>query len=283
MLNVRAIKELIEFYQLGISPRRLGQHFLIDSRILERITHTLGPVPSDRILEIGPGLGALTEVLLKSKSLIFAVEKDQRFIQVLQGRFKEAENLTLIHSDVLRVDPARFTEGKLHSLLIAGNIPYSLTSPILEFLVKHRKWVKRAILTIQQEVAARLIAKPGTKEYSSLTLFVQVAFQPTVAFQISPHAFYPQPKVTSSVVLLNPFSEPAMPEEEEKAVLRLIRLIFTHRRKTILNALALAGIGGDKTELVKHMEKIGLDPIRRPETFTLAELRLLNRQLAGLR
>ncbi len=272
MLNVRAIKELVRHHNLGISPRRMGQNFLVDPRALSRIVATIGPQPGDRVIEIGPGLGALTEELVATGATVTAIEKDRGFMKVLVDRFKETQNLTLIHSDILKTDLATTAGGAPKSLLVVGNVPFSMTSPILEFLLHNRQWVKRAVLTIQKEVAQRIVAQPGTKVYSSITLLVQVAFVPSIAFTISPGSFYPQPKVTSAVVRLDPVPEPIVPPEEEEAVLKLVRQIFTHRRKTLLNALDLSGFRLGKEELLKRLNSQKIDPIRRPETFSLEEL-----------
>ncbi len=192
-MNVRTIKELIRHYHLGISPRRMGQNFLVDPKALERIARAIGATPEDRVLEIGAGLGALTEALLATGAVVQAVERDAGFLRVLTDRFKESDHLQLIRSDVLQLDLGSIAVGEPKSLLVIGNIPFSMTSPILEFLLRQRQWVKRAVLTVQKEVAQRIVAHPNTKQYSSITLLVQVAFKPAIAFTIPPNAFYPQP------------------------------------------------------------------------------------------
>lgn len=272
MAGVRELKELVRQHNLAISPHRLGQHFLIDGKVLERIAGQLQASSGDRVLEIGPGLGALTEPLMASGATVYAVERDSRFVRVLTDRFKNNNLLQLVRSNILRVNLGSYALGEPHSLLIAGNIPYSLTSPILEFLVRQRQWVRRAVLTVQKEVGQRIVAKPGTKAYSSLSLFVAVAFKPSIAFQISPGCFYPRPQVTSAVLRLDPLPAPVVAPEEEESLLRLIRSIFTHRRKTLLNALTSAGTGLEKGELLQRLTAAGIDPVRRPETFTLPEL-----------
>lgn len=273
--GVRELKELVRRYNLAISPHRLGQHFLVEERTLTRIAGILSAGPGDRVLEIGPGLGALTGPLLASGATVYAVERDARFVEALTDRFKENGSLQLVRSDILRIDLGAYAMGDPHSLLIAGNIPYSLTSPILEFLLRQRIWVRRAVLTLQKEVAQRIVAKPGTKAYSSLSLFVAVAFKPSIAFQISPGQFYPRPKVTSAVLCLDPLPAPAIPPEEEESVLRLTRSLFAHRRKTILNGLLFA-CALPKPEILFRLRKAGIDPVRRPETFTLPELAALS-------
>lgn len=272
MLYVRDIKEIAKKYGLGISPRTMGQCFLVDGRQLSRIASTLEAQAGDQVLEIGAGLGALTHELLQSGATVYAVEKDKRFLQVLIDRFKDNASLQLVRSDILEVSLGSYAMGSEKSLLVVGNIPYSLTSPILEFLLKQRQWVKKVLLTVQKEVADRIVAKPGTKTYSSISVLVQVAFKPSIAFTIPPGAFYPQPKVTSAVLRLDPLDSPAVPPEQEEGILKMVRSIFSYRRKTLLNALLTGGLEMDKEELSKRLKKAGIDPVRRPETLDLKEL-----------
>ena len=280
MLNPTAIKLLIRQYNLGISPRRMGQHFLVDPRALARIASEIGAIPGERLLEIGAGLGALTEELLVSGATVYAVERDARFLKVLTDRFRSSENLQLVRSDILKVDLGSYALAEPKSLLVVGNIPYSMTSPILEFLIHQRQWVKRVVLTIQKEVALRIVASPGTKVYSSISLFVQSAFKPSIAFTIPPGSFYPQPKVTSAVLRLDPLPHPIISPDEEAAVLKLGRLLFAHRRKTILNVLSMSGLGFTKEDLSSRLKNALIDPIRRPETLTIPEVVSLHRALS---
>jgi len=259
----------------------MGQCFLVDGRQLSRIAGELGARPGDSVLEIGAGLGALTDELLKSGATVYAVERDRRFLQVLTDRLRDQGSLQLVRSDILEMDLGSYAMGTPHSLLVVGNIPYSLTSPILEFLLKQRTWVKRVLLTIQKEVADRIVAKPGGKVCSSISLMVQVAFKPSIAFTIHPGAFYPQPKVTSALLRLDPLEKPVVPPDQEEAVLKLVRGIFTHRRKTLLNALLTAGIDLDKEETARRLKAVGIDPVRRPETLHLAELVKIQAALAA--
>ncbi|MBI3322928.1 MAG: ribosomal RNA small subunit methyltransferase A [Candidatus Omnitrophica bacterium] len=280
-MNAREIKELVRHYNLGISPRRLGQHFLVDGRALARIAQEAGAGPGDRVVEIGAGLGALTEELLGSGATVYAVERDSRFLKVLTDRFRERSNLQLVRSDVLKLDLASYALGEPGSLRVIGNIPYSLTSPILEFLQRQRRWVRRVLLTIQREVAQRILAEPGTKEYSSITLFVRSAFEPSVLFNIPPGSFYPRPQVTSSVLRLEPLAEPPISPEQEERVLKLVRGLFTHRRKTLLNALRTSGLKMERQELLRRLQGAGIRPDCRPETLGLPEVVALEAALTS--
>ncbi|MBI3322521.1 MAG: ribosomal RNA small subunit methyltransferase A [Candidatus Omnitrophica bacterium] len=280
-MNVRQIKELVHQHNLGISPRRLGQCFLVDDKALKRIALEAGAGPGDRVLEIGAGLGALTEELLATGATVYAVERDPRFVNVLTSRFRDNAGLQMVRSDILKVDLGSYAMGEPNSLRVVGNIPYSLTSPILEFLRRQKQWVRRAILTIQKEVAQRIIAKPGTREYSSLTLFVGSAFEPRILFNISPGGFYPRPKVTSSLLRLEPLATSLLPIEEEERVLKLVRAVLMHRRKTLLNALQTTNLKMEKEELLRRLAGTKIRPDCRAETLTFQEFAALDRALTS--
>lgn len=280
-MNVPEIRALVRHHNLGISPRRLGQCFLVDKRALTRIAQEAGAGPGDRVLEIGAGLGALTEELLAGGATVYAVERDARFLKVLTDRFRDRPTLQMVRSDILKVDLGSYAMGEPGSLRVVGNIPYSLTSPIIEFLHRQRRWVRLALLTVQKEVAQRILAKPGTKEYSSITLFVRSAFEPKILFNISPGGFYPRPQVTSSVIRLEPLAKPTLPPDREERVLKLTRGLFIHRRKTLLNSLQMTGIKMEREEMVRRLEKAGIDPGCRAETLGLPELAALERALTS--
>lgn len=278
-MRVAEIKALIRQHRLGISPHRLGQHFLVEARARERIGRALEVGPADRILEIGAGLGSLTEILLETGARVTGVERDARFFRVLEERFRDHPRLTLIRSDIRRVELSDHAAGRERSLTVFGNIPYALTSPILEYLLRQRRWVRRAVLTVQKEVALRLVASAGGKTYSSFSVMVQIAFRPKVAFLIPPNAFYPQPRVTSAVLRLDPLPDRRLPAEEEEALLMFVRSIFTHRRKTLVNALITAGAGRDREAALSAVRAAGLEPSARPETLDLPALIRLHRAL----
>jgi len=282
-MRIGEIKELIRYHNLGISPRRLGQHFLVDPHALERLAKEIQAGEADRVIEIGAGLGALTEALLRTQAMVYAVERDRRFSSVLADRFKGRENFILVRSDILKLDLASYALGEPQSLRVIGNIPYSLTSPILDFLIGQRQWIRRVVLTVQKEVADRIVARPGGRICSSITWMVQSAFKPTLVFTIPPGAFYPKPKVTSAVLRLEPWPTPRLPVEEEAGVLALVRSTLIHRRKTLLNALQATGRWTDRKAVLACLIQLGLDPQRRPETLNLEEFLTLHRGLRTLR
>jgi 16S rRNA (adenine1518-N6/adenine1519-N6)-dimethyltransferase len=212
-----------------VSRQKLGQHFLVRGSILERIAAAACPTPTELVIEIGPGRGALTEKLLKRATRVVAIELDPFLVEHLRQKFAGEPNLEVIHADVLDTDLAQWGPAP-----VAGNLPYYITSPILEKTVRNA--VPRAVFLIQKEVAERLVAQPGSRDYGFLT--VQTAFFATarLLFEVKPAAFHPPPKVDSAVVLLEPHrrdwgADPAR-------LLRFVGRSFEHKRKTIRNNLA---------------------------------------------
>jgi 16S rRNA (adenine1518-N6/adenine1519-N6)-dimethyltransferase len=205
--------------------QRLGQHFLIKGAILERIAAATCPGPEELVLEIGPGRGALTEKLLKRAARVVAIELDSFLVDHLRARFDE--RVKVIHADVLATDLAQWGRAP-----IAGNLPYYITSPILENLV--RLDFPRAVLLVQKEVAARVAASPGSREYGFLTVQVAVFCRARVLFEVKPSAFHPPPKVDSAVVLLERRA-PAV--EDPGAFLQFVAACFRRKRKTLRNNL----------------------------------------------
>lgn len=212
-------------------PRpRLGQHFLVKGSILERIAAAACPAPEDLVIEIGPGRGALTEKLLKRAARVVAIEVDPYLVEHLRGRFAAEPRLEVVQADVLQTDLARWGRGP-----IAGNLPYYITSPILEKVTALD--VPRAVFLIQKEVAERLVARPGESAYGFLTVHTALFADVRLRFEVKPSAFHPPPKVDSAVVSLEPRHRDLGIADRE-AFLKFVGLCFRHKRKTIRNNLA---------------------------------------------
>ena len=223
--------------------------------MLERIAAAACPSPESLVLEIGPGRGALTEKLLKRASRVVAIELDSALVEHLRRKFAGEERLEIVHQDVLATDLARWG-----SVLIAGNLPYYITSPILE-KISHSPF-SRAVLLIQKEVAQRLVACPGSRDYGFLTVQMALRTQSRVLFEVKPSAFHPPPKVDSAAVLLQPCN-PRPDISDQDAFLRFVAQCFRHKRKTIRNNLA--GIY-DKEKIASWPEAS-----RRAEQLSLEE------------
>ena len=256
----------------GFRPRkRLGQHFLVDSEIVRQIIARAGFEMSDRVLEIGPGLGALTLPLAQSVAHIVAVEKDTQLAALLKKKLTRTgiTNVTVVNHDILTFDIKDMGGNSSERLSIIGNLPYNISSPLLEKLTENRHLIGRAVLMFQLEVAKRIIAPPGGKTYGAMTLLVQYHALPTVLLEVSKHAFRPRPKVDSMVLELDferPYPERALNEDDFKKV---VRGAFAHRRKTILNSLEGFSLSWSREVLLEAMKKCHIDPGRRAETLNM--------------
>lgn len=243
--------------------RRLGQHFLSDRAILARIVDALDPVPGETVLEIGPGAGTLTDELLARGLHVVAIEKDRRLAAQLAR-----DNLDVITGDALEVEWGRLGANK-----VVGNIPYYITSPLLDKALTP-PLPQRVVFLVQQEVAERLAAKPGGKEYGALSVGVQAQCRVEKVFTVKPGAFRPPPKVHSAVVRLTPLAEPLVRPEEVGAFRVFVTACFSKRRKQLKNAVP----GLQEADL----EALGIDPTMRPERLTPEGfVRLLRHQVPG--
>jgi 16S rRNA (adenine1518-N6/adenine1519-N6)-dimethyltransferase len=212
-------------------PRRLGQHFLTRKSILERIAAAAAPDDAAPVVEIGPGRGALTEHLLPRVPHVYAIEVDTVLVHYLQGKFRAAPGLTVIHNDVLKTDLAQWGP-----VAVAGNLPYYITSPIIERVLSLGPLLRRAVFLVQKEVAERLTTPPGSREYGYLTVQTALMAEARMLFTVPPGAFSPPPKVDSAVVLLEPRAEPLV--GDVPAFLRFASLCFAQKRKTLRNNLS---------------------------------------------
>ena len=271
------------------SPRRsgsfrpkksLGQHFLRDPLVIERILSGARLDQSSTVLEIGPGLGALTFPLASCVRHVIAVEKDGALAEKLRAGLarERVENVTVIHEDILKLDLAPLWKEKID---VIGNIPYNISSPLIDKLIRNRDRVSRAILTLQHELAARLTASPGNKQYGALTVLIQYHARLSPLLEVPKQAFYPKPKVSSTVVQFDfskPYPRRADPEDSFRKV---VRAAFAHRRKTLLNSLRGTFPSWEVPSLVSAMEQGAIDPQRRAETLDMDEFLNLTQALAS--
>jgi 16S rRNA (adenine1518-N6/adenine1519-N6)-dimethyltransferase len=265
--------------KLGFSPRKkLGQNFMTDAPTLEFIAGLLSLKKGESALEIGPGLGFLTRFLLKTGAGVIAVEKDPGFAKFLKDHFA-AENFAVLEKDILELDFEKDLPGRT-PIKVAGNIPYNITSPILEWLITNRGAVSEAALTMQWEVAERLKASCGTKTWGALSIFVQVYAQVQIAKKIPRGSFFPEPSVDSAAVKLTFPKTPLFEIKNEKNFFFLVRKAFQKRRKTVLNALTDPNVARlEKTCVQSALKTCGIDLVRRPETLTIAEWVILSNQI----
>jgi 16S rRNA (adenine1518-N6/adenine1519-N6)-dimethyltransferase len=258
----------------GIKPRKsLGQTFLEDPAIIEKIITHAGFDKKDVVVEIGPGLGALTLPTLPYIRHLVAIEKDLLLINLLKERLslKQREKITFIPGDVLKVDFKEIYNNVRQRIRIIGNLPYNISSPFLERLIINRKYIKNAILMFQYEFAKRLTALPENKEYGALSLISQYYAKISPLINVKRDAFYPKPRVDSMVVKID-FTEPYPFQGENEVMFRkTVKAAFTCRRKTILNSLERGMLSVPREIIASALTKCLIDPKRRAETLTIDE------------
>jgi 16S rRNA (adenine1518-N6/adenine1519-N6)-dimethyltransferase len=241
--------------------RPFGQHFLFDPNILRKIIKCSGVTPEDTVVEIGPGLGTLTRFLSLYAKKVIAIEFDKRLIEKLEGILSECDNVKIIQADALRF-PYDKIEGNFK---VVANIPYYITTPLLFRLLEFREKVQSMTLLMQKEVAKRISASHGTKDYGVLSISSQFYTKPKLEFTVSRKAFLPPPKVDSAVVSFEVFKTPRYPVKDEKLFFNVVKAAFSQRRKTIANSL--------KTfeDIKEALQKAGIDPSLRPEKLSIKD------------
>ncbi|MBI2104731.1 MAG: ribosomal RNA small subunit methyltransferase A [Candidatus Omnitrophica bacterium] len=249
--------------------KRLGQHHLVDAAVLERIVERCGLSSQDTVVEIGAGLGALTEPLARRSGRVVAVEADRGIASALAERMRSQRNVTVVCGDILR-----FAWADVPGAVVVGAIPYQLTSPILGVLAESRRAIRKVVLIIQEEVAQRLLASPGTKAYGRLTLLGQYCWDIRPLLDIPRRAFFPQPAVDSRCVELTPKTRGAVRVADERLFFDLVKRAFAHRRKTLVNCLSGPG-GLPRAEAETLVAALGLPPAVRGETLSLAQFAAL--------
>lgn len=244
------------------AKKSLGQNFLHDRSVIEGIVGALDIQESDTVIEIGPGTGALTETLVKTSAKVVAIEFDRELVPLLAQQFRFDENFSLVNTDALNVDFASIV-GKPEGVKLVANLPYNISTPILQRLIEQRHIFSTLVLMFQREVVERIVAKPATKDRGYLSVIAQTAFDIEYLFDVAPGSFRPVPKVWSSVIRLTP---KAAFVGDEIIFRKIVSQSFAQKRKTILNNLK--GIYDDAGSI---LESAGIDGIRRAETLTLDE------------
>jgi 16S rRNA (adenine1518-N6/adenine1519-N6)-dimethyltransferase len=262
------IRELLERHGFTFS-KSLGQNFLINPSVCPRMAEAAVQGDNVGVLEIGPGIGVLTNELLKRASKVVAVELDKRLLPVLDETLSEYDNLKVINADVMKLDLHRLIEDEFGSMEVAvcANLPYYITSPIIMKLLEDRLNVSSVTVMVQKEAAVRLCAEPGSRDSSAITAAVRYYCDPELLFHVSAGSFMPAPKVDSAVIRLG-LREPSVHPRDEALLFRVIRGAFAQRRKTVLNSLS-SSLSLDKGELSDILCKAGVDPGARAERLTL--------------
>ncbi|MDD5431955.1 MAG: 16S rRNA (adenine(1518)-N(6)/adenine(1519)-N(6))-dimethyltransferase RsmA [Candidatus Omnitrophica bacterium] len=252
---------------MHIKPKkRLGQNFLIDKNIRNKIIYALGLKPSDIVLEIGPGKGELTRIIAGFVNHVYAVEIDTVLSNLLNENLSDLKSISIINKDILKLNIEEIFAKHKQKIKVFGNIPYYISSPIIEKLIDSRDFISEAFLTVQKEFAERIIASPGTKDYGSFSCFVQYFTEPKIMFKISRNCFFPVPKVDSSLVLLKTRQVPPVHLNEEGRFFKIIRAAFNKRRKTLRNSLENVV---SKELLLHFFKEFNIDENTRPESLSL--------------
>jgi len=260
-----------ELREYGFFPKkRLGQHFLVDRNILNKVIRTAEVGKEDVVMEVGPGFGEMTLALARLVKQVIAVEIDPKLVEVLKKRLADCPNVEVVKSDILKVDFKRLYKNEGHPIKVVANLPYQISTPLLFRFIEAKEAFSTLTLMLQREVAERMAAPSGGKEYGPLSIFVQLFLDVSIRFFIKPSAFFPPPKIESAVVHMVWKEKPRIEEKDEEWFKKVVKACFGYRRKTLLNALKHSELPLDESTGSK-MEKAGIDPQRRPETLTIEE------------
>ena len=247
--------------------KKLGQNFLIKRGIVDEIVHAAELTPGEPVLEVGPGIGTLTQGLAQSGADVTAIELDRRLLEVLDTTLASYDNVRIIHGDVLKLDAPSIMNHK--PFKVVANLPYYITTPIIMSLLESKLPIERLVVMVQKEVALRMVAKPGTKDYGALSVAVQYYTEPDIVLDVPPKSFLPAPAVTSSVIRCVLRDKPPVDVIDEKLFFRVVKAGFAQRRKTFANTMKTTGLSKDRIE--ELLAKAHIDGQRRGETFTLQE------------
>ena len=262
--------------------KKFGQNFLIDENVVEKIVREAGVTKDDFVMEIGPGIGTMTQILCENAREVVAVEIDKKLIPILtEDTLSYYDNVTVINEDILKLDIRKLAEEKNDGRLIkvVANLPYYITTPIIMGLFESHVPLDSITIMVQKEVADRMQCGPGTKDYGALSLAVQFYAKPKVVLNVPASCFMPRPNVDSAVIRLERFKTPPVDVCDEHLMFKIIRASFNQRRKTMLNSVGNAGIGITKEVLSTALEKMGLSLTIRGEALTLEQFANLSNLL----
>lgn len=281
-MDIKQIKELSKIN--GFRPNKsLGQNFLVDNNVKNKIIGCMPDLGELTVIEIGPGFGMMTfDISEKCKKLI-AIEKDNRLCDIMGPMFKEKGNIDLICQDILKTDLASLAENEEKKFLVYGNVPYYITTPIIEKMINARRFVRDLFMVVQEDLADRLVAGHGSRIYGSISCFVQYYTKPEKVFRIGANCFSPRPKVSSCLLKLGFLEEPSVKVIDEELLFRITRGAFSQRRKKAVNPLSHMKIMGmDRDAWVEVFNKAGIDPAKRAEGISLSDYALLADVVTGL-
>lgn len=279
--NPKNTIEIIQKHQFAFQ-KRFGQNFLIDTHVLEKIIQAAGITEEDCVLEIGPGIGTMTQYLAEHAGRVVAVEIDTNLIPILGETLKDYENVTVINNDILKVDINELVKDYNNGrpIKVVANLPYYITTPIIMGLFESNVPIDNITVMVQKEVADRMQVGPGSKDYGALSLAVQYYAEPYIVANVPPNCFIPRPNVGSAVIRLTRYQEPPVKVHDPGLMFRLIRASFNQRRKTLQNGLNNSPeIAFTKEQIIDAIEKLGLPATIRGEALTLEQFARLADQL----
>lgn len=271
--NPRETVEILNKYHFVIQ-KKYGQNFLIDTHILEKIIAAAGVTKDDMVLEIGPGIGTMTQYLCEAAREVIAVEIDKKLIPILEDTLSEYDNVTVINEDILKIDINKLVQERNNGkpIKIVANLPYYITTPIIMGLFEACVPMENITVMVQKEVADRMQSGPGSKDYGALSLAVQYYAEPYIAANVPATCFMPKPTVESAVIRLTRHTELPVKVKDEKLMFRIIRASFNQRRKTLVNGLNnRADFNLTKVVIAEAIEELGVSPTIRGEALTLGQ------------
>lgn len=276
--NPKNTIEVLKKYQFNFA-KKFGQNFLIDTHVLEKIIRAAEVTKEDYVLEIGPGIGTMTQYLCEAAEEVIAVEIDSNLIPILQDTLSAYDNVTVLHQDILKVDINRLVEEKCGGkpIKVVANLPYYITTPIIMGLFESHVPIQSITVMVQKEVAVRMQVGPGTKDYGALSLAVQYYAKPYIVANVPPNCFMPRPNVGSAVIRLTRHETPPVSVKDEKLMFSLVRASFNQRRKTLVNGLSNSPeITFSKDDILRAVEQLGLGMTVRGEALTLEQFARLS-------
>lgn len=276
--------EMIQKHQF-VFQKKFGQNFLVDEHVLEKIIRAAEVTREDLVFEVGPGIGTLTQYLAEAAGQVIAVEIDEKLIPILKETLAGYENVTVLHQDILKTDIRQLTEAysKGRPVKVVANLPYYITTPIIMKLFEEDIPVENITVMIQKEVADRMQAHPGSKDYGALSLAVQYYADTYLAANVPPNCFIPRPNVGSAVIRLTRHKKPVVEVEDEKLMFSLIRASFNQRRKTLQNGLNNSPeLSYSKEQIAQAIEALGFSPTVRGEALSLQQFARLSDCLGAM-
>lgn len=290
MILSKITKEFLRKHNIRIK-KRLGQNFLIDKQILNKIVEVADLNKEDIVIEIGPGMGTLTKKLAEKPKKVLAIEINENLVKLLKETLKSYSNVEIIQADILKTNLKELIKSKVSQrdpfgtspkskVKVVANLPYYITTPIIIHLLKARKNLSNIVIMVQKEVGRRTVARPRTKDYGALSLLVQYYTKPRIAIKVSRSAFLPEPEVDSCVVNLEVREKPVVEVKDEELFFKVVRAAFEQRRKALKNALSQArDLKLSKKKVLEILEKANIQPLRRGETLSLEEFARLSNLL----